>query len=126
MTKYLNNGAIKYQMATTHNSVLNWELLVDNTKIIKRNADGNWRQISEANHMKLTNPTINRQDTGIARTLKLFSDNRSNHESNLSNVQNIRAMPQEWEINSVIEKNLIRNNLIGTIGNHDTNTLYYY
>ena len=57
-----------------------------------------------------TNPTINRQDTGITRTLKLFSDDRSNHEPNLSNIRNIRATPQERQINSVIEQNLIRNN----------------
>ena len=31
---HLNNGAFKYHMATTHNSVLNLELLVDNTKIV--------------------------------------------------------------------------------------------
>ena len=103
LTMHLNNGAIKYHMATTHNSVLNRELLVDNTKIIKRNADVNRLQISEAVIIKLTNPTINRQDTGITRTLKLFSDDRSNHESNLSNIQNIRATPQERQINSVIE-----------------------
>ena len=46
----------------------------------------------------------------------------SNHESNLSNIQNIRATPQGRQINSVIEQNLIRNHLIGTIGNDDTNT----
>ena len=89
LTTHFNNGAIKYHMATTHNSVLNRELLVDNTKIIKRNADVNRLQISEAIIIKLTDPTINRQDTGSTRTLKLFSDDRSNHESNLSNIQNI-------------------------------------
>ena len=91
---HLNNGAIKYHMATTQYSVLNRELLVDNTKIIKRIADVNRLQISKAIIIKLTNPTINRQNTGITRTLKLFSDDRSNHESNLSNIQNIRATPQ--------------------------------
>ena len=58
LTMHLNNGAIKYHMATTHNSVLNRELLVDNTKIIKRNSDVNQLQISEAIIIKLTNPTM--------------------------------------------------------------------
>ena len=39
----------------------------------------------------------------------------------MNQIRNIRATPQEREINSVIEQNLI-NNLIGTIRNHDTNT----
>ena len=46
---------------------------------MKRNADVNRLQISEANIIKVTNPNINRQDTGITLTLKLFSDDRSNH-----------------------------------------------
>ena len=56
---HLNNGAIKYHMATTHNSVLNRELLVDNTKIVKINADVNQLQITEAIIIKVTNNSIN-------------------------------------------------------------------
>ena len=56
MTLHLNNGAIKYHMAGTHNSVLNRERLVVYTKIIKMNGDVNRLQISEAIIVKVTNP----------------------------------------------------------------------
>ena len=55
------------------------------------NADVKWLQISEAVIIKVTNPALNRQDTGITRTLKLFSDDRSNHEPNLRDIQNIQT-----------------------------------
>ena len=50
--------------------------LTENTEIIKWNNDVNRLQIAEAVIIKTYNPKINRQDTGMTRTLKLFSDDR--------------------------------------------------
>ena len=87
-------------------SNITWLLIVDNTKILKRNADVNRLQISEA-ITKVTNPTINRQ-----LRHRNYSDDRSKHEPNLSNIQNIQSNKQT----------LIINNMVGTIRNDDTNT----
>ena len=76
LTMYLANGAIKQHMEKIHESSLNRRQLTENTEIIKRNNDVNRLQIAEAVIIKKHNPTINRQDTGMTRTLKLFSDNR--------------------------------------------------
>ena len=59
-----------------HKSSLNGLQLTENTEIIKQNNDVNRLQIGEAVIIKPYNTTINRQDTGMTRTLKLFSDDR--------------------------------------------------
>ena len=63
-------------MEKIHKSSLNRQQLTENTEITKRN-NVTRLQIAEAVIMKTYNPTINRQDTGMTRTLiKLFSDDR--------------------------------------------------
>ena len=61
-------------------SSLNRLQLTENTEIIKRNNDVNRLKIAEAVIIKTHNPTINRQDTGMTRTLKLFSDDRTEQQ----------------------------------------------
>ena len=68
----------------------------------------------------MTNILINRQDP--CTDSEIILSLQANHEPNLSNIQNIRASSQERGINSVAEQNVLRNNLIDTIRNHDTNT----
>ena len=76
LTTQLAYGAIKQHMEKTHKSSLNRLQLTENTKLIKRNNHFNRLQIAEAVIIKTPNPTINRQDTGMIRTLKLFSDDK--------------------------------------------------
>ena len=48
---------------------------MNNISILRKQNDLNRLLINEAILMKLEKPEINRQDTGVSRTLKLFSEN---------------------------------------------------
>ena len=48
---------------------------MNNTSILRKQNDINRLLINEVILIKLGKPEINRQDTGISRTLKLFSEN---------------------------------------------------
>ena len=91
---HLGSGAPKSHTDTSHHhSLLTRDMMVDNTKIIRKENDIRRLQIYEALLIKQKCPTINIQDTGISRTLKLFNGinkNRRNqpqpsHQRNISN-----------------------------------------
>jgi len=70
----LYNGAIKKHLNDVHNQVVKRDILVANTDIVTRVNDVNRLQLTEALIIKNTKPSINLQDTGFCRTLKLFSE----------------------------------------------------
>ena len=72
---HLTNGAIREYQIGTHHSNLTREHIVNNTSILRKQNDINRLLINEAILIKLEKPEINRQLTGISRTLKLFSEN---------------------------------------------------
>ena len=73
LTMHLGNGGPKKHCQQDHATALTREMLEDNTEIIRRERDTNRLHISEAILIQQKGPTINRQITGQARTLKLFS-----------------------------------------------------
>ena len=75
LTMHLTNGAIREHQIGTHHSNLAGEHIVNNTSILRKQNDINRLVINEAILIKLEKPEINCQDTGISRTLKLFSEN---------------------------------------------------
>ena len=72
---HLTNGAIREHQIGAHHSNLTREHIVNNTSILRKQNDINRLLVNEDILIKLENPEINRQDTGISRTLKLFSEN---------------------------------------------------
>ena len=66
-----NSGGPKIHAKDTHNHILTRQEIVNNTEIIYRNTDWNRLQIMEALLILQKNPQINRQITGMHRTLKL-------------------------------------------------------
>jgi len=74
LTMHLYNGAIKKHLNDEHNTTVSRSILVDNTEIVNRVNDVNRLQLTEALLIKTTKPSINIQDTGFCRTLKLFSE----------------------------------------------------
>ena len=75
LTMHLTNLAIREHQIGTHHSNLTREHIMNNTSILRKQNDINRLLINEAILIKLEKPEINRQDTGISRTLKLFSEN---------------------------------------------------
>ena len=74
ITMHLGSGAPKSHTETSHqHSSLTRDIMVENTKIIRKENDIRRLQIYEALIIKQKCPTINNQDTGISRTLKLFN-----------------------------------------------------
>ena len=72
---HLMNGAIREHQIGTHHSNLTREHIVNNTSILRKQNDINRLLIKEAILIKLEKPEINRKDTRIARTQKIFSEN---------------------------------------------------
>ena len=66
-----NTGGPKTHARDNHSHTLTRQEIVDNTEIIYRNTDWNRLQIMEALLILQRNPQINRQTTGMHRTLKL-------------------------------------------------------
>ena len=75
LTMHLTNGATREHQIGTHHSNLTRKHIVNNTSILRKQNDINRLLINEAILIKLEKPDINRQDTAMSRTLKLFSEN---------------------------------------------------
>jgi hypothetical protein len=73
ITSHLQVGAPKKHTIDEHDTTLTRSLMVDNTKIIYRASDSIRLKIAESLLIGQLHPVINYQDTGIARTLRLFS-----------------------------------------------------
>ena len=79
---HLDNGAPKKHTADKHiNAQFHRDLMVNNTKILRKESDYRKLQIYEALIIHEKRPLINRQDTGFNRTLKLFGHSASNRPS---------------------------------------------
>ena len=72
---HLNYGAINDHTLSVHRSGLTRVNIVDNTKVLCRQRDTFRLLVQEAILIKFFNPTLNRQDTGCARILKLYAAN---------------------------------------------------
>ena len=70
---HLGSGAPKTHTEQQHNTALNRELMVNNTKIIRRENDARRLKIYEALLIQQKRPFINNQETGYNQTLKLYS-----------------------------------------------------
>jgi hypothetical protein len=99
---HLASGAIKHHMTSEHNTLLTRDQLTKNTTIVKRVPDVNRLQIAEAVLIMTTKPVINRQDTGLSRTLTLFSEqqhsNSSIHEQDHSEHPRVLGLTQSENI----------------------------
>ena len=73
LTLHLSNGAPKKHTLDVHNTKITREMLENNTKIISKETDSNKLHILEAIFIQQYRPYINKQDTGLTRTLKLFT-----------------------------------------------------
>ena len=73
LTMHLGKGAIKDHSEQEHQATMTRDAIVKNTEIIRRESNAIRLQIAEAIIIMIDDPHINRQDTGKARTLKLFS-----------------------------------------------------
>ena len=71
----LTNWAIRERQIGTHHLNLTRELTANNTSIFRKQKDINGSLINKATLTKLETHKIDRQDTGISRTLKSFSNN---------------------------------------------------
>ena len=69
---HLSAGGPLKHMTNTHNKTLTRNILVENTKILHQNHDVNRLELLEALVVYKNKPTINKQATGISRTLELF------------------------------------------------------
>ena len=79
ITMHLGSGAPKSHTEASHrHSLLSREMMVQNTKIIRKENDIRRLPIYEALIIQQKCPTINNQDTGSSRTLKLFSSINAN------------------------------------------------
>ena len=71
---HLSSGGPKNHNAAAHKrSPISRDLMVENTRILRRENDNRRLQIYESLLIQQKNPEINNQITGSARTLKLFS-----------------------------------------------------
>lgn len=78
LTMHLQSGAPKDHTCKKHvQTSFNRELMVQNTKIIRKENDFSRLQRYEALLIQQKNPIINNQETGSCRTLKLFNFNNS-------------------------------------------------
>jgi hypothetical protein len=73
ITGHLQDGAPKKHSQDTHDTKLTRDDMVTNTKIIYRASDSIRLKIAESLLIRWNSPIINRQDTGFARTLRLFA-----------------------------------------------------
>ena len=71
---HLNNGAINDHTLSVPRSGVTRANIVDNTKVLCRQRDTFRLLLHEAILIKLKNPTLNRQDTGFTRILKLYAE----------------------------------------------------
>ena len=71
LTMHKGSGAIKDHMERCHNLPLTRDALVNNTKILRTNNDTSRLLITEALLIHAKNPALNKQATGLTRTLKL-------------------------------------------------------
>ena len=74
LTMHLSNGAIKKHIMSQHRSILSRDDIVSNTEVLHMQNDTFRLLIHEAMLIKFQNPSLNRQDTGCARILKLYAD----------------------------------------------------
>ena len=74
LTMHLQSGGPKNHLETDHKEKLTRDLLVKNTRILHYVNDLNRLQIREALVIQKEKPSINRQSTGVARTLHLFNN----------------------------------------------------
>ena len=74
LTMHLAVGAIKTHIYEKHKSSTTRAMLVNNTKIIHKETNHNRLSIYEALLIQKHKAVINQQNTGTARTLKLFHD----------------------------------------------------
>ena len=74
ITMHLQKGAPKQHAFTNHDTLLTREDMVNNTKVIKTVSDVNRLQLTESVYIHDLKPDINKQDTGLARTLQLLGD----------------------------------------------------
>jgi hypothetical protein len=70
-TMHLSSGGPKMHAETTHNDKLTREILVSNTKIVRKEQNFNRLQLLESLMIQERKPLINNQTTGSHRTLKL-------------------------------------------------------
>ena len=89
---HLSSGGPKSHNLSIHQgSPISRELLVDNTKIVRRESDFRRLQIYEALIIQQKRPKINLQVTGSCRTLKLYNNQNtigSKHQSRYTNRPN--------------------------------------
>ena len=71
---HIQSGAPKQHTQTIHNISLSREQMVQNTKILYHAPDFLCLTIMEALLIRRDKPVINQQDTGIVRTLQLFTN----------------------------------------------------
>ena len=74
-TMHLANGAIKDHQLARHSSCLTRDSVVADTTIIRKHNDSVRLLIHEALLIKFKDPNLNRQDTGNAKILQLYSEN---------------------------------------------------
>ena len=75
MTMHLQDGAIKKHLRTAHATTLTRQHLENNIKILKQINDTVRLEIAESLLIRNLKPSINNQDTGKTRTLKLWNNN---------------------------------------------------
>ena len=71
---HLSNGAIKEHILSQHRSILSRDDIVSNTEVLHMQNDAFRLLIHEAMLIKFQNSSLNQQDTGCARILKLYAD----------------------------------------------------
>ena len=97
ITMHLGSGAPKSHTESSHPQIsLSRSAMVENTKIIRKENDTRRLQLYEALIIQQKNPSINNQDTGISRTLKLFSS--INNRNRGHNLQSRRPLNRDTEL----------------------------
>ena len=81
---HLGSGAPKSHTGSRHRDILTRDMMVNNTRIIRRENDKSRLPIYEALLIKRNNPIINKQDTGYQRTLKLFGQSAPRNSDSLA------------------------------------------
>ena len=73
LTMHLQHGSPKLHTSQQHHVNLTREMLVDNTKVLRYEIDYERLHILESLFIKNSHPSLNNQDTGTVRTLKLHN-----------------------------------------------------
>ena len=76
-----SDGAPKTHVNTVHNLQISRDTLVENTKILRVENDAYRLQILEALLIYQRNPSLNKQHTGMSRTLKLYNTQAAQHRT---------------------------------------------